>query len=367
MMKILKTLVLITAISIMSCKKQGKEKNTDTIDSSNPTISKNIYICGYERNFNNILVAKYWVNGIETILGNGLQDTKAFSITATDKDVYVAGAEFNGNEWKAKIWKNGVGANLLNGTEAHSVTVFGNDVYAAGYEFNGTRTTAKMWKNGVPTTLQSGVNDAGARAIAINGTNIYVVGSVFKSGLSYRKPVIWKNGVLTYLDISDELENRSTLVEGHATSVFVSGADVYVAGHETISGFVSNQYYYNHKAKYWKNDTPINLTDSITYAQPNSICVEGNNVYVAGYNTMSNVGNPKNLATVWKNGKQIIKIDNFFSTFESIVVDNSATYIVGSEYSSENGFIARFWVNGVLTPLKNNPTFGSEFKCIFLK
>jgi len=74
-----------------------------------------------------------------------------------------------------------------------------------------------------------------------------------------------------------------------ATSIFVSGSDVYVAGYETL-----NNYTY---ATYWKNGVATNLTSNI-YSEASSIYVSGSDVYVAGFEVINGI----KYAVYWKNG-----------------------------------------------------------------
>ncbi|MBL0358949.1 MAG: hypothetical protein IPP72_19700 [Chitinophagaceae bacterium] len=71
-----------------------------------------------------------------------------------------------------------------------------HDVYVAGFESNGTTTIAKIWKNAVATALTDGSKDGIASSIFVSGTDVYATG--IETG-STRIAEIWKNGVATTL------------------------------------------------------------------------------------------------------------------------------------------------------------------------
>lgn len=105
-----------------------------------------VYAAGYERNANNIEVAKYWKNGTAVSLTGGASTSR-----------------------NARI--NGVPVILTDGTRnaaANSITVSGSDVYVAGYEVNKTyKYVAKYWKNGTEVVLTNGSKLAIATSIVI--------------------------------------------------------------------------------------------------------------------------------------------------------------------------------------------------------
>ncbi|HSZ86657.1 MAG TPA: hypothetical protein VK787_11540, partial [Puia sp.] len=100
---------------------------------------------------------------------------------STAVDIYLAGYVFNGTNYVATYWKNGVQASLADGSKdsrAFSICVSGSDVYVAGAEYaDGYQTSvAKYWKNGIPVILSSGSTLAIPQAIAVSGNDVYVVG-----------------------------------------------------------------------------------------------------------------------------------------------------------------------------------------------
>ena len=72
-----------------------------------------------------------------------------------------------------------------------------------------------------------------------------------------------------------------------------TAVDVYVAGHEKNAAG-------NFVAKYLKNSVPVNLTDGTKTAYASSIVVSGNDVYVGGGEYAS--PNGPYIAKIWKNG-----------------------------------------------------------------
>ena len=66
-------------------------------------------------------------------------------------------------------------------------------IYVAGREGN----VAKYWKNGLATSLTNGVNVASAESIFVSGNDVHVVGHEFNG--TYNVAKYWKNGIVTNL------------------------------------------------------------------------------------------------------------------------------------------------------------------------
>ena len=301
-----------------------------------PETDRDIYVAGYEYNGSSIQVAKYWKNRIAVTLTDGTNNAAANSIAVVGSDVYVAGYETNGNDWRprvAKYWKNGQEFALNDGTnyaEASSIAVVGSDVYVAGYETNGSNIpVAKYWKNGIAVLLTNGIYYAGATDIAIVGSDVYV------SGFEGKFAKYWKNG-------QEFVLNDGTKWAAVANSIAIAGSDVYVAGNETDGGI--------YVVKYWKNGIAVSLIQGYN-ADATSIAVVGGNVYVAGYNDWRIPG-----AKYWKNGQYFVLSDpqNWADAMD-IAVAGSDVYVAGSESvwggNHWKAGVAKYWKNGVAVAL----------------
>ena len=335
-------LMMGISVSSMSCK-----SDTVSILKEGRSGKPIVLVSGYSGTNGTNHVAKYWVDGQETVLSNGTNDAYANSIFVQGSDIYIAGTDAVPVYWqnnietklpiksnfgaansvaasannvyiagndssKAVFWKDGTETFLDNVTDSGSfgtsVCISGNDVYIGGTRgYN-----AVYWKNGnivcltgynVPTqhVRVTGIS-------ALNG-NPYVVGYVFFAATPFPLMNYWANGVATNLNTGYDLSSPHSNY-GELSSVFVSGNDVYVAGMvETTNQMINN-------AVYWKNGVETVLPTTGANAFATSIYVRGDDVYVAGYEYNKN--QPR-YAVYWKNGVEVKLTDGTNETIATSI------------------------------------------------
>jgi hypothetical protein len=282
-------------------------------------------------------IRSYATNIAGTSYGNEISFTTPTSLT----DVYVAGAEANINSGVsvAKVWKNGTAVNLsaVSGfnSEAYSVAASSFDIYAAGYQSGGgNNNIATYWKNGVATLVTNGSNDAAATSVAVSGTDVYL--AFYESNGSKYIAKVWKNGVVTAL--------TNGLNDAFPNEIVIAGTDVYVAGTESNGT--------NTVAKFWKNGAGFSLpTGSGFNSSANAIFIVGSDIFIAGSDS-SGFGF-KNRAKIWKNGVAV-SLTNGSNDAEAygVYVSNNNVYAVGYEMAG-NYKVAKIWKNGVAVSLTN--------------
>jgi hypothetical protein len=223
---------------------------------------------------------------------------------------------------------------------APSIIYGGSGVYVAGVATD-PKTSSSVttyWKDGVAISLTSGSYYVGASSIFVSGQDVYVAGTDKNLEAKY-----WKNEVPTTL---------TNL--GEANSIIVSGSDVYVAGTSYNADNIA-------LATYWKNGKAFYLSDGSKDEYANSIFVSGSDVYVAGqendlYSVLFNNGKTVAASKYWKNGVPYNLSDGTrYATANSITVSGSDVYVAGWENNVEitspalaNVFsVAKYWKNGI--------------------
>ena len=248
---------------------------------------------------------------------------------------------------KAIYWKNGNAVTLTDGsTNARitSILVDGPDVYASGWisAANGLP-VAVYWKNNVLTILSDSSFYAVANGIAVIGSDVYVAGQFMNGHMDSSTVICWKNGVALPL---------SAYPFSYATSVVASGNDLYLGGVSSTANGFSNT------ASYWKNGVLVSLTTGSFGNQVNSIAVNGDSVYAAGF-----FGQPNNSAAFWQNGIAIplsgvtvnypVSPGMVTSYASSVTTHGQDIYVAGGTNNIYGNYRALYWKNGLPFFLNN--------------
>jgi len=139
-----------------------------------------------------------WTNGNLQLYGQGypisaVDQFTTVGVAVSGSDVYVAG-RMPAVNYPGGYWKNGVFNSINNGAFiSSSIITNGTDVYITGFTnvrplSASSPQQAAYWKNGTFATIAGG---SSATAIAINGTDVYILG-IDSNGNN----VVWKNGSL---------------------------------------------------------------------------------------------------------------------------------------------------------------------------
>ena len=167
--------------------------------------SNKVYVTGklfYEKQFGsapNALQGSFgtlWTNAGLQLYGPGQLVSAYYNSTAglalVGNDVYVAG-RMPDSTYAGGYWKNGTFNSINNGSFGPTaITSSGNDIYITGYTFTRAAGTYSQqgayWKNG---TLISFPSASSTTAIAVNGTDVYILGIDINNN-----NVVWKNGAV---------------------------------------------------------------------------------------------------------------------------------------------------------------------------
>ena len=369
--KILNILLAALLIGQIGCEKIGKQTAKGQISVSGqvsaetpqesgsispPSDFPQIHVVGWIDSKHKYDGAAYWRNGALTHLTDG---TFMEAVTVSGKDIYLAGIQriedgrpaYEQRNTMVKVWKNGVPTALTDGTtycQVSSIAVSGSDVYVVGQMMFGGNFAPILWKNGNLTRLaDKGV----ARSVAISEGNVYVAGWEWRHDWEYPRAMLWKNGL--GVPISDGTKT------GDAVSVAVSANEVYVAFEESqLVGPIT----WNTISKIWRNGSSTPLRSGrgeSSYVK--SLAISGKNVYATGW--VVNKNSEKSRAITWKNSlPSNLRDSGSESRPNSIFLDGEDVYVVGDDSLDGHG-IAKLWKNGVATWLAKE---NSGAKMIFV-
>ncbi|MBN8650588.1 MAG: hypothetical protein J0L67_04135 [Cytophagales bacterium] len=284
-----------------------------------------VYVAGYERSTTAQTEdqATLWKNGSAIRLTDGTRQARAYAVTVSAGDVYVAGFERNGsNTPVAKYWKNGTAVSLTNGawsSWATGIAIAGADVYVSGYTTGFGSNVALVWKNGTAQELTDGTHEARVESMYVSETAVYVAGWEYNSSVPVAK--YWKNG--------NEVLLSDGVVPSMAQSVVVSGEDVYVSGSE------------NGVATVWKNGTAqrIGTTGRSTVAF--ALALANNDIHAVGGDRTD-----FDIPHYWKNGVQTTLPTSYPSVVRSIFLVDNKIYAAGGGWAGGGRSSAQIWENG---------------------
>ena len=238
--------------------------------------------------------AKVYKNDIIYPLGEGSMKSHPSSIVLYGTGIYAVGASVNANNGvSATLWINGSRSILLNTTWSNFSSIYFDETTNLGVIVGATE--GNIPGNHVPIyhvlgsssiigtkTLEAESNfyKYSATSGFVLKNDIYIVGSqTERTNSANYKPIFWKNGV------RQPLLNGGKDIGG-ATSVFVMGTDVYVAGMVSIGS--------KSAACVWKNGVPQYLSDGANFGMAYAITGYGTDIYVVGTDGLN--------AVIWKNG-----------------------------------------------------------------
>lgn len=295
----------------------------------------------------------------------------AKNLALSTADVYVAGdyqlvPTYNDAipQFAAAYWKNGNYVTLPSTpgfytSLAQAVAVSGSDVYVVGYDHgtnidHNTPTPSGIpciWKNSVEQPLPIPSGSIGeATGIVISGTDIYVSGYYITNDATHtRRAMLWKNGVATMLAFNK--------FDSIATGIALDGTDVYVCGNAVFNGVMC--------AVYWKNNIWHPFAGTAVTSRASAITVDANhNYYISGaYNKLGCYWKDGNLVPLTGDDYQapILPIDELWFP-NNIAASTNMVYVSGvyrqpSSSDPENDrypLYMAYWKNGQAIPFMGN-------------
>jgi hypothetical protein len=328
----LKVLVFVYAVLAISCEKQDEELVSKTPSVSEFKVQPGIYIVG-SVNDGSIYRATLWKDGAQEFLPlpNGYGHSYAQDVFVTESGgVYIAGYANNGQTDEAAVWINGNFTSLDHengGGYAGSVVVYGSSYYVAGFEEVDGIPKAKVWINGVPNALETSQNRTRATDIVVNGNGVYVVGSEAVDGIKFRA-VLWE---LNKEPIILEENNHFAM----ANALAFNGADIHVAGTILHS-------YGGLKAMRWtKGLDSVNLNESeLVDASAWDVHVDGTTIYTVGMDNNHAMLWVDEIPFALSNDSDYYS----YATSISVNPIDKSVYMVGVKDLGNSNFSAQLWI-----------------------
>ncbi|PXY38814.1 hypothetical protein DMB65_21055 [Flavobacterium cheongpyeongense] len=239
-------------------------------------------------NFDETNAIILWKNGISSVVA---ENAIAEDLIVENGDVYILGRK--GNSFR--YWKNGVETILTNGLSNNFVSdmvVVNGDVHITGSENNGSKNVVKYWKNEAATTVSNPSFRAFANGISVNGSDISILFSELTADNTYTLKV-WKNGVISTLESG--IFNDFSIGRG---KIVTTSSGTFVTARLAIS----NE---NSKIGFWKNGLKTNLTSGITSSSPFDMKVIEKDIHIIGIERNPGTSG-RSVLKYWKNGPETV-------------------------------------------------------------
>lgn len=239
-------------------------------------------------NFDEADAILLWKNGISSVVA---ENAIAEDLIVENGDVYILGRI--GNSFR--YWKNGVETILTNGLSNNFVSdmvVSNGDVHITGSENNGAKNVVKYWKNGAATTVSNPNFRAFANGIDVDGNDVTILFRELTAENTYTLKV-WKNGTITTLESG--IHNDFSIGRG---KIVATTNTIFATAHLAIN----NE---NSKIGFWKNGLKTNLTSGITSSSPFGMEVIGNDVHIIGLERNPGT-NGRTVLKYWKNSQETV-------------------------------------------------------------
>jgi hypothetical protein len=208
-------------------------------------------------------------------------------------------------------------------------------VYVAGTEND----RAVYWKNGTAVALTNGQYGSNATSVFVSGNDVYICGFEFDGKRA--RAGYWKNGTAFFLE-----DGSTNPYSSYATAITVADNHIYIAGFESNTGGIDG-------AIYWKDGKAVNLNSGTNQSRAHSIFVLDNDVYVSGWEANTS---KFSVAKYWKNGQGVVVSDakTRNAIAYAISVANNNIYTAGFTYNAAAQGVqdaAMYSKNGIVTPL----------------
>jgi hypothetical protein len=253
----------------------------------------------------------YIKNGVTTNLAN-IGTGSARSMCIVGNDVFVVGT-YSSSSTQSAIWKNGVRTETFENSQIRDIVALGNDIFAVGsrlgshssnyiatyWEIN-TAGTSLGWSN-----LETGTFASDAYSVTASQNKLYIAGA--HNTATTRDAILWEVGLGQGQGTTSFTLSKVANTNATASAVFVSGTNVYVAGHNDELGVL------------WTNGERRPISSN-HFAEINSVFRATNgDIYIAGREYQ---GIQFSEGKVWK------VVGSNVSTYQTLVDPDNAHSVV---------------------------------------